>query len=374
MNQKRDVVHYWLALHRAPRLNPNKAIELLEYFSSVEEIFRADDTLLRQFGIKPESRQYIRDPDWQGIEKDLQWLSRSGHHVVSCKDAEFPFLLKQIDACPLLLFVDGDIKILNTLQLSMVGSRKPTAAGKRIAYEFAIKLSEKGFIITSGLALGIDFQSHRGALQAKGKTIAVLGNGIDNIYPVRHRKLAEEIKENGAVISEFPPSTPPLPQNFPRRNRIISGLSVGTLVVEAAKKSGSLITARLANEQGREVFAVPGSVLNPMSSGCHRLLKEGAKLTETVDDIIEELSSDILGQLQTTSSGLAERNDQCELDHDHKALLDAMGFEAVSIDSLVEQSGLTAEVVSSMLLNIEMAGHIQSQLGGSYIRITNTNE
>ncbi len=371
MDHKLDAIHFWLALHRTPKLSLNRTKELLKYFLSVEAIFEADNSLLKQLGLKRESRLFIKSPDWQLIEKDLEWLSKPGHHVVSFSEPEYPYLLKQINPCPILLFVDGDIGILSAVQMSMVGSRHPTAAGKRIARDFAMKLSTAGFTITSGLALGIDYQSHLGALEAQGKTIAVLGNGIDNVYPVRHRKLAEEIKENGAVISEFPPSTPPLPQNFPQRNRIISGLSVGTLVVEAAKRSGSLITARLANEQGREVFAIPGSVLNPLASGCNSLLKEGAKLTETLDDILDELSFDIRTRLPRVTTAGTCVSDPKNLDHEHQTLLDVMGFEPVSIDSLVEQSGLTAEVVSSMLLNIEMEGHIQSQLGGSYIRITN---
>ncbi len=372
MNGCTQSIAYYLALHRTTKLSLKKIYQLLDHFDTVEDIFTTDRQTLGQFALKGQAIDDIKNPDWTCVEKDLNWLTGSNHHLVTIDSPAYPFYLKQISHPPFLLFVDGDVELLSSYQISIVGSRNPTAAGKCVARDFAANLSEKGFTITSGLALGIDQHSHIGALESSGKTIAVLGNGIDTIYPARNRELASKIKETGAVISEFPPATPPLPQNFPQRNRIISGLSMGTLVVEAARRSGSLITARLANEQGREVFAIPGSILNPMSSGCHSLLKEGAKLTETADDIVQELLPHLLFEHQSLDTRELNQRGADNLDQRHLTLLEMIGFDPISIDSIVEQSGLTTEEVSSMLLDIELGGHIQSQLGGSFIRITKT--
>jgi DNA processing protein len=249
----------------------------------------------------------------------------------------------------------------------VVGTRHPTPAGKETARSFASQLSASGIVITSGLALGVDAEAHYGALLSKGQTIAVMGTGPDQIYPARHRELAYAIVENGALVSELPPGVPALAENFPRRNRIISGLSLGTLVVEAAARSGSLITAQLAAEQGREVFAIPGSIHNVMAKGCHRLIRQGAKLVETTADILEEL-----GPLATiVSSTTAEELpvDLSELDEDLRDLLFHLGHGPVSVDWLVERCGLTAEAVSSMLLILELQGLVTAAPGGLYSRL-----
>jgi DNA processing protein len=263
--------------------------------------------------------------------------------------------------------------LLSAPQLAMVGSRNPSVEGRRNAEEFAEYLTKCGLVITSGMALGIDAASHRGALKAGGGTVAVWGTGLDRPYPPRNRDLAEEIAAKGVVISEFPPGTPPLPMHFPRRNRIISGLAVGTLVVEAASQSGSLITARLASEQGREVFAIPGSIHNPMARGCHRLLREGAKLVQAGSDILEELAP-LLGlefPVVATDSGAVQTTADAAPpeDPEYKLLLNSLDFAPTSVDALVERTGLTPDVVSSMLLMLELQGQVEASPGGRYSRV-----
>jgi DNA processing protein len=252
-----------------------------------------------------------------------------------------------------------------------VGSRNPTAAGSRTATEFARHLSAAGLVISSGLALGIDAASHRGALDAGAPTVAVMGTGLDRVYPARHRDLARQIAERGALISEFPVGTAPRAENFPRRNRIISGLSLGTLVVEAAIRSGSLITARYAGDQGREVFAIPGSIHNPLARGCHHLIRQGAKLVETANDVMDELgmladSCYPAGQVTVETEVAAEPS---KLDSEYQYLIDFIAYEDTSVDQLVGSSGLTPAEVSSMLLQLELSGYIASSPGGLYNRL-----
>jgi len=260
---------------------------------------------------------------------------------------------------------------LNDPQLSIVGSRNPTPAGRDTAFAFAESLAACGLGITSGLAEGIDSAAHRGALAAQGITVAVLGSGIDSIYPRSNRALSEEIRLQGALISEFPLGTPPRRANFPQRNRIIAALSLGTLVVEAARRSGSLITARLAADQNRELFAVPGSIHNPLSRGCHELIRQGAKLTETVADILSELNfSAFFEGVRRASEGPDQaRGLETGMDKEHKILLDALGFDPADLDTLVVRTGFKAEAVSSMMLILELEGHVQAAPGGRYSRV-----
>ncbi|WP_039669637.1 DNA-processing protein DprA [Coxiella burnetii] len=285
---------------------------------------------------------------------DPEWTTAPNHHILTLDHPSYPTLLKEIPDPPKKLYIMGDPLILNQPQFAIVGSRNPTVTGCEIAQEMAEKLVQAGFHITSGLALGIDAASHRGALKAGGKTIAVLGSGLTNIYPRRHHRLAEQISQKGALVSEFPLTMPPLPTNFPRRNRIISGLSLGTLVVEATLGSGSLITAKLAAEQNREVFAIPGSIRNPLSQGCHALIKEGAKLVDSIGDIIAELSYEATGASAPIQA----------LDKNEHKLLECIGFEVTSIDQLIARSGFSASIVASLLLRIELQGHIKSTPGG----------
>ena len=364
---------------RAPGIGPARFTRLLESFGSAEAVFAADRDAQRQAGAPPAALDYLQAPDWSPVELDLAWLRRPDNHLLDRSDPRYPPLLQQIDYPPPLLFVHGDLDSLRAPQLAMVGTRNPTPGGAEIAWEFAAHLAGAGLLITSGLALGIDAAAHQGALDSGGRTIAVMGTSLDRVYPARHRDLAHAIAERGALVSELPTGTPPTAENFPQRNRLISGLALGVLVVEAATRSGSLITAHLALDQGREVFAIPGSIHNPLAKGCHALIRQGtAKLVETADQILEEL-----GALAALTSGTpltasdhapsATSAAACAapeaLDEDYRHLLAAMGEQPAGVDLLVERCGLTAEVVSSMLLMLELKGHVAAVPGGVYRRL-----
>ena len=372
-----DDAAFWLALQRAPGLGARAVLRLLDRFPQPSDIFAAAREGVPALGIPPDTLAYLRSPDWQAIEPELEWLAASGHHLITFAAPSYPRLLAEIGDPPLLLFVHGQPQLLAAPQLAMVGSRHPTPGGAQTAFDFAEHLARVGLVITSGLAQGIDAASHRGALHSGGPTLAVVGTGMDRVYPARHRDLARRIAEQGAVVSEFPLGTPPRAGNFPRRNRIIAGLSVGTLVVEAARNSGSLITARLAVEAGREVFAIPGSIHNPLARGCHGLIRQGAKLVEKARDVLEELTALTLDPAWTGTvpdGGLdAARDPGSELDAEYRQLLDCMGYDPVSVDALVERSGLTAEAVSSMLLLLELRGCVSSLTGGLYARVSRGN-
>lgn len=354
-------VRAWLRLHHCPNVPARAAIALAERLGDAERALDASEPALRaaldSLGV---SRRALQSASERAVARDLQWLDAGGdRHIVAWNDERYPALLREIPDPPLLLYIEGDPSLLGTTQLAVVGSRNPTPTGRELAARLAYGLAEAGMTVTSGLAIGIDAAAHRGALAATGATVAVTGTGLDRVYPARHRDLAEEIGRRGALVSEFPTGTRPSKHAFPRRNRLISGLSVGTLVVEAAKRSGSLITARLAGEQGREVFAVPGSVLSPMSRGCHALIRDGARLVETEADIFEELGlpSARRAPLEPAASGSASR------------LAEHMGYDPVTIDTLVQRSGLTAETVSSILLRMELEGVVEIMAGGRYIRV-----
>lgn len=287
------------------------------------------------------------------VQKALNWAEKPNHTILYFKHPDYPPKLLEISHAPPILFVLGDVKLLKKQQLAIVGSRHPTQAGLSNSFNFARHLSQSNLCITSGLALGIDAAAHSGALEGPSKTIAVMATGIDNIYPKTNYKLAQQIIEHGALISEFPFGTPPRPEFFPRRNRIISGLSSGTLVVEAAQKSGSLITARYALEQNREVFAIPGSIHNPLSKGCHELIRQGAKLVETAQDILEELN------MQYAAPPLKQSA---------HPLLQYISTNPTPIDIIINRSATLPHIVSSDLLTLELQGYIKAVPGG-YIRI-----
>jgi DNA processing protein len=295
-----------------------------------------------------------------------EWLQQADNNIVARGDDDFPGLLDQISSPPDRLYVKGNPGLLQMPALAIVGSRNPTQAGARNAFEFARHLGAAGFCIVSGLAEGIDTAAHRGALDAGAATVAFLGHGIDRVYPASNRGLAHDIAANGALVSEFPLGTHPHKSLFPQRNRLISGVSLGTLVVEAARRSGSLITARYAGEQGREVFALPGSIHNPLARGCHKLIRQGAKLVETADDIVAELaplSSHLLqNSLESTTH---ESLPDCD-DDEYQHLKKCLGHDPVSIDDLADSSGLTIDQVSSMLLILELEGEVESLSGGRY--------
>lgn len=357
----------WFALLRAPGVGCQTLNPLISHYPDVEQLIRTPPD-----ECPDQLKNYLRRIDWSLIEKDLAWLNQSGNDFVTINDNRYPHLLRTISNPPSALFLHGDIELLDLPQIAVVGSRTPSHSGAETAREFARYLGKAGFTITSGLALGIDTQAHQGALDSQAATIAVTGTGLDRVYPAKNRDLAHKIAESGLLISEFPPGTPPTPANFPRRNRIISGLSIGTLVVEAALKSGSLITARTAGEQGREVFAIPGSIHNPLARGCHRLIREGAKLVETGQDLIEELSgllSDFVEESNSPETTHLSQETTTDNDNEQQLLLDALGYDPATTDQLVERSGLPAANVSSMLLLLELQGVVSSEVGGTFTRL-----
>ena len=305
------------------------------------------------------------------IASDRRWIERESITLVDLTNPDYPSLLAQVRDAPALLYVKGDVTALSTRQLAIAGTRKPSPPAQLNARNFAARLACEGLTVTSGLALGIDAASHEGALAGGGRTIAVLGTGLDQIYPATHSGLAQRITAQGALVSEFPPNMPPLASNFPRRNRIISGLSLGVLIVEAARNSGSLITAGLARDQGREVFAIPGSIGNPLTRGCHALIRTGAKLVEDVKDILYELELSTPKQtlMEFDECSLNDRPDCRTLDNAYKILLDAVGYEAASLDELVDRTGLPSQTLASMLLTLELKGAVGVQAGGQYVRL-----
>lgn len=350
-------LRYWLALWRAPKIGPRQFAVLLQNFPEIDTLFTQPHAQLKKFNLSLDTLLYLKKPDWQEVDNDCAWSQQPNHSILSWQDALYPPLLKEISNSPPLLFVKGDPHLLSKPQLAIVGSRSPTPTGQEIAKQFAKELSLVGLVITSGLALGIDGASHQGALIGSGKTIAVMATGMDTLYPKEHENLATQItQKGGTIVSEFPLGVSVQAKHFPRRNRIVSGLSAGTLVVEASIRSGSLITAHLANEQGREIFAIPGSIYNPNARGCHQLIQEGAKLITTTQDIIEEL-----GPLLA----LTEEAPQ----EDPIDLLRYIGHEITTVDDLVRRSRLTAADISSILLKLELRGIIKAIPGG-YVRQT----
>lgn len=304
------------------------------------------------------AQQINAGPNLEACTATLEWLEQSGNHLLTLADSSYPQSLLEIPDPPALLYAKGNLSLLQIPGIAVVGSRNASPQGEKNAEEFSAALSQHGVCIISGMALGIDGAAHRGALRVSGKTIAVVGTGLDIVYPARHRELAHQIAQHGLIISEFPLGTPSKPQNFPRRNRIISGLSRGCLVVEANVQSGSLITARLAAEQGREVFAIPGSIHSPLSKGCHQLIKQGAKLVDNTRDILDEL--DIASSPNANPGQHLPEQDP---------LLEAMGYDPISMDTLVERSGLTSDRLSAMLLVLELDNKVTSLPGGRFQRI-----
>ena len=367
LNPKISNLRQWLALARMPGLGSRGIQRLLHQFGTPARLFECAAGGRHETGLKPEILAYLRSPDWAAVRQDMDWLRQPGHHLLTLDHPLYPRLLGETADPPPLLFVNGDPLLLSSPQLAIVGSRNPSASGRRTALDFAHCLAQSGITVTSGLAVGIDGASHQGALDGGGRTLAVTGTGPDRLYPSRHMELARRIAGHGALVTEFPPGTPPRRGHFPRRNRIIAGLSLGTLVVEAALHSGSLITARLAADQGREVFAIPGSIHNPLARGCHWLIRQGAKLVETAQDVLEELAP-LLGELRVPAPEElpAENRNGPAWDADYRKLLGNLGFDPLPIDLLIRRSGLTADAVSSMLLVLELEGFVSSSPGGRY--------
>lgn len=368
MSVNAEQLRHWLALLRVPGIGPARGRRALEQFGSPERLFAAGAGAWRAAGLGEFAG--LAEPDWAGVELDLQWLAADPVHraVITQDDPRYPPQLAQIAQAPLALFVIGDADLLCLPQLAMVGARSASAQGLENAQAFAAELARRGLTITSGLALGIDAAAHRGALAAEGFTVAVCGNGLDRVYPARNKELAHAIAARGLLVSEFPTGVPPQAENFPRRNRIISGLTLGVLVVEAARESGSLITARLAGEQGREVFAIPGSIHNPLARGCHALIREGAKLVETVDDILGELAPLLpAARAAARPPAAAEPADPVQA-----RVLQALGYETVAMDHLVGRLGLPVEQIGAALLSLELEGWVSAGPGDTFTRLQRT--
>ncbi|MGF1911435.1 DNA-processing protein DprA [Vibrio kasasachensis] len=357
----------WLTLYFTPRLGA-KGLQKLLSKADPEQIVQWDPVRLQAVGLSTTQVNFIHQPNKAYIEQCLEWKATSSlHHIITLQDSAYPPLLKQIPSPPPVLFIKGDLAPLSFPQIAMVGSRHASIDGLNSAKYFAAALAEQGLVVTSGLALGVDGYAHDGALNANGCTVAVLGCGLKQVYPARHKGLADRIEQQGALVSEFHPATLPKASNFPRRNRIISGLSLGVLVIEATEKSGSLITARYAAEQGRDVFALPGSIHSPQARGCNQLIKQGACLVQGVEDILNEIDS----LLRWSDSyiprheSLAEKEPKEQLPF--AKLLANVGRNVTPVDILAQRTHIPVQEVMMQLLELELLGHVVAVSGG-YIR------
>jgi DNA processing protein len=368
----------WLIFLNAPSIAGASIVKLFDSMGGVSVAASASARDLTRRGLPEDTVAAVVNPDEAKIESDLRWLEQPNHHLLCWDDDAFPVLLRRIPSPPAALFIDGDPGCLWQPQIAVIGSRNPTAGGLDHARDFAATLARQGMTITSGLASGIDTQAHRAALDAGALTIAVNGTGLDQVYPRSSARVAERIRTQGAMVSELPLGAPPKPQHFPSRNRIISGLSLAVLVVEAGLNSGTLITARKAAEQGREVFALPGSLNNPMAKGCHRLIREGARLVETTADIMQELGPiaaelqmeirqrlEPAGEVPEKPAGAVE---SLLDDPDYQKVWDVLGFDPKPVDVIIGQTGLSAREISSMLLMMELRGMVRKHDNGRYIR------
>jgi DNA processing protein len=360
----------WLRLSLTEGVGTQTARELLSHFGLPENIFGAGFSALQKCVHEKLALTLSGAPSEAiktQIERSLNWASQSGNQILTFADEEYPRSLLSIPDPPPVLYVKGRIALLARSSVAIVGSRNATQQGLANAERFAQALSHAGLTVVSGLALGIDAAAHQGALSAmasQGSTIAITGTGLDLVYPAKHRELAHRIAAEGCLLSEYPLATPAIAANFPRRNRLISGLSQGVLVVEAALQSGSLITARSALEQGREVFAIPGSIHSPLAKGCHQLIRQGAKLVESAQDVLEEL------RWQTSAATATEKASSLKASSaDAMRLLDAAGHDPVSVDQLAERTLLPVKAIQAGLLELEMHGQIEMLPGGLYRRL-----
>lgn len=364
---QRDELAGWLRLALTPGLGPQAARRLLTAFGLPSSIFRQDAAALAQVVDRARADALRAEPArlQAQLEATLAWLQQdpARREVLTLGDPAYPAALLSIEDPPLMLYRMGMTAAAPERALAVVGSRNPTPQGLQNARRFARAFAEAGVTVVSGMALGVDGAAHEGALEGAPDgavaTIAVVGTGLDRVYPKRHLELAHRIAERGLLVSEYPIGTPPLKENFPRRNRLISGLTQGTLVVEAALQSGSLITARLASEQGKEVFAIPGSIHSPHARGCHALLRQGAKLVESAQDVLEDLRFVLPAPVQPAVAEPAEGED---------ALLDAMGYDPIGLDALIARTGIPAPQLQAQLLELELAGDVARLPGGLFQR------
>lgn len=371
-------IQAWLHLLHAPGLGIKKANLLLQTFGDAKTAIN-QKSFPKTCQIPAPAARYLQQANADDIHAELSWLAKAGNHILPLNDPLYPPQLRQIDEPPMLLFVKGQPEVLLLPQLAVVGSRNATQGGLNNTQAFCQDLSQKGFVITSGLAAGIDATAHQAALDANGQTVAVMGTGINQIYPKTNQNLAKAIVQSGAVVSELPFNTPPHANNFPRRNRIIAGLSLGTLVVEAAKKSGTLITARLSMEQNRPVMAIPGSIHNPHSKGCHALIKQGAKLVESAQDIAEELTSNVAmlseqirEQLEQQPGEILEKTEAdpiCQLPESQQTILQAMGYDPMTFDDLAAATKMNIAALNSDLMLLELSDWITKSAGSQYQRV-----
>ncbi|MEZ5706434.1 MAG: DNA-processing protein DprA [Burkholderiaceae bacterium] len=356
----REELAAWLRLVLTPGVGNESARKLLAAFGLPKDLFGQPLAALTTVVGERLARALQQAPESLDAEVDQtsRWLGLENHHLLTLGDAAYPPALLQMSDPPLMLYVVGALGALDhPNKIAIVGSRNPTPQGQINARQFASALGEAGLCVVSGLALGVDGAAHEGALAAHAATIAVVGTGLDRVYPKRHHDLAHRIAaQGGAIISEYPLGTPPLPAHFPQRNRIIAGLSQGTLVVEAAVASGSLITARLASEMGREVFAIPGSIHAPQARGCHALIRQGAKLVESAQDVLEDLQLGVAApSISTQSTRSAD---------DPEGLLNAMGFDPVGLDALQARTGLDTAALQARMLELELQGFVSRLPGG----------
>ena len=386
--------HYWLRLALMPHIGAETFLQLIRHFGTATAAWQADAAAVRQVLVRKAAQEAWanrRGEAEQAAEAAEKWSEQENCRLLLLCDEDFPAMLSEGITPPPMLFVRGNIELLHRPSVAIVGSRHATPQALRIAHDFGRSLSERGIPVVSGMAAGIDTAAHHGALQGTGSTIAVWGTGIDRIYPQSNQKLAYQIAEQGVIVSEFPLGTRPLAGNFPRRNRLIAGLAQAVLVVEAALESGSLITARLAGEMGREVMAIPGSIDNPHSKGCHKLIKEGAKLVECLDDILSEcpellqksMESSVSAQLPTKLStrkranvsrenkqpALVEMPSQTVATEDGNSLLAMMGYDPIHPDLLAEKCKLATDEIYAQLTELELDGVVASMLGGRFQRI-----
>ncbi len=358
-----DDIASWVGLSLIPGLGDESYRKLLRAFGEPKQIYAASYASLSGIVDKNVAEGIRRGIDPEKLAPLFAWLGNEHNHIVTLADAEYPQALLQIPDPPPLLYVKGRLDLLNQPAMAVVGSRNATPQGQMNAESFSRNLSGSGLCIVSGMALGIDAAAHRGGLDGASSSVAVVGTGLDIVYPSRNHALAHDLAQHGTLISEFPLGTTALAHNFPRRNRIICGLSLGCLVIEAAIRSGSLITARLAVEQGREVFAIPGSIHSPVSKGCHALIKQGAKLVECANDVLDELKwPSPQNPVAAKEGGPPEK--------DLHPLLEALGFDPAGIDALTVRSGLTSDTVCAMLLQLELEGRVACLPGGLYQLIT----